>query len=309
MAVTVRIPFDTTSNKDLLKTGSLRKIFDNTMHEVKSEYPILFNDLKTSDEYERDVRMAGLEEAVEITEGQNIPVSAPVLDVTKTYTQREFGVGFRMTYKMDYFNKYSLWKRWSADCARLQKDAKDVEIATMVNDPTSTSLVAGVGFDTKAVADNSHTLLDAASSTYDNYLSAALSISGIQSARYYFAQLKNDMGRWMGAIPTVLYFEPTLYFTAQEIFGSELLAHELSNTVNVLPKMKLKLFEYHRLSGVTKWGMAAPQDPNYDFNVFTAMEPRFFSKDAPDNTLDKVAISLQYFTYGWGDPRLLYVGI
>ena len=127
MSVTVRLPFDSTTNKDLLKTGSLRKVFDNTIHEVKSEYPVLFND-QTTDQFQvRDLRKAGLEEAVEITESQNIPVSAPVLDIVKEYEQREFGCGFRMSFKYDYFNKYSEWKRYVADMARLQKYIKETD--------------------------------------------------------------------------------------------------------------------------------------------------------------------------------------
>jgi hypothetical protein len=38
------------------------------------------------------------------------------------------------------------------------------------------------------------------------------------------------------------------------------------------------------------------------------MEPIMVIKDAPDYTLDKVALSLQYFQYGWGDPRMVEVG-
>ena len=305
---TIRIPFDTTSNKDLLKTGALRKIFDSTVREAKSEYSVLTNDLKTSDEYVRDVRMAGLEEAVEVAEGQNIPIQYPVLDTTKTYTQRQFGAGFRMTYKMDYFNKYALWKRWAKDVAKVQIESKDVEIATMFNSPTSTSLTAGVGFDTKAIASATHTTLEGAAAGYSNYLNAALSVSSVQSARYYFAMLKDDMAKWMGAVPNVLYVQPTLYFTGKEILGSANKAHEFSNTINVIPEMDLKLFEYHRLTGTAAWGMAATQDSNYDYNVFTAMSPIFVTRDSPDNTLDKICISLQFFSYGWGDPRLLYVG-
>ncbi len=308
MSVTVRLPFDSTTNKDLLKTGSLRKVFDNTIHEVKSEYPVLFND-QTTDQFQvRDLRKAGLEEAVEITESQNIPVSAPVLDVVKEYEQREFGCGFRMSFKYDYFNKYSEWKRYVADMARLQKYIKETDAASILIDPVSTSLAGGVGFDTKALAATDHSLLNAASTQYNNYGDTAMAIAAIQSARYYFATLKNDMGRWMGAVPTVLYFEPTLYFTACEIFKSELLAHELSNTKNVLPNMKLRLFEYHYVTGTGDWGMCAPQDPNYDLNVITAMEPRIFIKDAPDNSQDKVCTSLQYFATGWGDARLMWIG-
>ena len=304
----IRTTFDTTTNKDLLKTGALRKIFDNTVREAKTEYQVLCNDLKTSDEHERDQEMSGLVEAVEIAEGQNIPIQDPTLGESKTYTQRQFGAGFRMTFKMDYFNKYSLWKRWAKDLGKIQKESKDIEIAVMFNDPDSTSLTCGTGFDGNAIADTTHDNPNAAVATYNNYGNAAMSITALQNARYYFATLKDSNGKWVGAIPTVLYYEPTLHFTAHEIFGSTLKAHEMSNTINVLGDMNLKLFEYHRLTTTTHWGLAAPSDPDYDFNVFTSLEPRMYSKDSPDNTLDKMMISLQMFTYGWGDPRLLYVG-
>ena len=304
----IRTPFDTTTNKDLLKTGALRKIFDNTVREAKTEYQVLCNDLKTSDEYERDQEMSGLVEAVEIAEGQNIPIQAPTLGHAKTYTQRQFGAGFRMTFKMDYFNKYNLWKRWAKDLGKIQKESKDIEIAAMFNDPDSTTLTCGTGFDGNAIADTTHDNPSHAVATYSNYGNAAMSITAMQAARYYFATLKDANGKWVGAIPTLLYYEPTLHFTANEIFGSDLKAHELSNTINVLGDMKLKMFEYHRLTTATHWGLAAPNDPDYDFNVFTSMEPRMFEKDAPDNTLDKIMITLQMFTYGWGDARLLYVG-
>ena len=123
---TIYTNFDTTTNKDLLKTGSLRKLFDDTFKAKKTFWQGMANDKSTKDEYERDLRMAGLDTAVELAEGQAIPIQAPKLGTTKTYTQRQFGAGFRMTFKMDYFNKYNLWRRWTKDLANIMKEAKDI---------------------------------------------------------------------------------------------------------------------------------------------------------------------------------------
>lgn len=305
----IRTSLDVTSNKDLFKTGGLRKIFDNTVREAKVEYPILVNDLTSKDEYERDLRMAGLTDVIELAEGQAIPYNTPTEGTTKTYTQRQFGGGFRMTFRMDYFNKYNLWARWSKDLGKKMKEAKDVEIATMFKSPTSTTLTCGVGFDTYAMAYDTHTgLATGTGDNYDNYLNAALSISSLESARYYFAKLVDDQGSYMGATPTLLVVEPTLYITAKEIIGSEKKSGEASNTINVLSELDLKIFEYHRLSSATMWFVLAKADPNYDINVFTALEPKFFEKDAPDTTQDKIISALQFFTYGFGDPRCYYLG-
>ena len=306
----IRTTLDNTSNKDLLKTGGLRKIFDNTVREAQTYSDHCYNMLTTKDEYERDLQMAGLTTAPEIAEGQNIPIQTPVLGVTKTYTQRQWGTGFRMTFKMDFFNKYKLWARWAKDLGKVMKESKDIELAVPWISPTSTSLTCGTGFDSLAIGYTTHTGLnpDSTADNYNNYGNAALSFTALANARYYFKTLVDSLGMHMGASPKQLVIEPTLWVDANEILGSEGKPKEMSNTVNVIRKMGLEIFEYPRLASTTSWFLLAKGEDKYDFNVFTSMEPRFFTKDAPDSTLDKMVISLQMFTYGWGDPRLAYIG-
>jgi len=45
-----------------------------------------------------------------------------------------------------------------------------------------------------------------------------------------------------------------------------------------------------------------------DSFVYTLKEPDKVVKPAPDNTRDTIVNSNQYFKYGFGDPRLLYLG-
>lgn len=303
--------YDTTANLHLFKTGTLRKIFDNTRSKVKTYYKEIVNDLKTNLYENVDLRMGGLEAAAEVPEGSNIPIFSPVLDVEKKYTQRRFGIGFRMTHMFDRYNKHGLWARWAADCARLQTEIKDVENHIPFNSPTTSTLTCGVGFDTLVLAHNTHTGLLSGSTgdEYDNLNSAALSHAALRAARYYFATLKNDLGILMGANATHLVFQPTLYYTAHEIMGSAKKALEMSNTDNVYPESfgGIKLYEDPRLTSTTMWFMIA-KDENYDINCFTGMEPQMFVEKAPDRTLDKMALSVQDFTYGWGDPRQYYLG-
>lgn len=312
MSLAIRSTFDTTTNKDLLKEGGLRKLFDNTIHEAKVFYKDLVNDLKTADEYVRDLRHAGLNGAVELVEGQEIPIQKPVLGTTKTYTQRQFGSGFRMTNRMDIFNKYNLWQKYSKSLAKAMKEAKDVEVHVMFNNLTSAALTCGVGFDTLAIAHDTHTGLLAGSTAdnYDNYLNAALSVSALESARYYFKTRKDDMGMYVGGNPTHLVLEPTQFITAKEILGSDLKSHELSNTTNVIKDEMtgLRVYEDPRLTSTTTWFMLDKNADDFDFNVFTKQEPDFVTMDAPDTTRDRIATSLMYFTYGFGHQGALYAG-
>ena len=307
----IRTSFDTTTNSDLLKVGTLRKLFDNTARKTQTFYAGMCNDLTTDLEEEKDLRMAGLDTASEIAEGQNIPIRGPALDTTKSYNQRQFGTGFRMTHKMDKFNKYKLYDKQAKSLGKVMKESKDIEIHTMFNSPTSASLDCGTGFDGFAIAYATHTGLNPNNTddNYSNYLNAALSHSALESGRYYFATLKDDMGLFMGGSANKLIYTPYLHFTAVELTGSEKRPYDATNTTNKpVTSMGLQLFENPRLTGTTAWSLADTTNDDYDFNVFTAMEPKMFSKDAPDNTQDKIVTSLQYFTYGWGDPRLLYVG-
>lgn len=306
----IRRTYDTSSNLDLFKVGTLRKIFDNTVREAKVLYKNLYND-ETTDLWQiKDTRMAGFDQAQEIAEGQNIPIQTPQRGGDKTYTQRIFGTGFRMTFVADFFNQYNLWKRWSKDLGKVMTESKDVEAHVLWNSPTSTTLTCGVGFDSKALADTTHTGLKPGSTAdnYNNYGNAALSYTALQTMRYYFKTLKDDMGMWMGAQPDTLYFEPTLWPTISEFFGASGKPGEISNDVNIVPKMGLTPFEDARLTSTTAWGVLAKKDSNYDVNLFTSMAPRFFTKDAPDNTQDRIIVAMQMFGYGYGDPRLVFVG-
>lgn len=312
MGANVYTHFDTTSNKDLLKSGSLRRIHDTTVRKAVVWSKKLYNVKKTNDEYERDLRMAGLSNVSELSEGQNIPIQAPVLGTTKTYTQRQFGSGFRMTFRMDKFNKFNLFNRWAEDLGRRQTESKDIELAVPFVSPTSTSLTCGTGFDSKAIGDDAHTgLATGTGDNYDNLLDVPFSQAGLESMRYYFATLIDDMGNLMGGNSSggVLYYSPTLWPSVNEIFYSKLRAQELSNTDNIVPKMGVEPYEYPRISAsTTAWGVAMTGHPKYDMNLFTSLEPKLFVRDAYDQTLDKVAISIQMFTYGWGDPRTILVG-
>jgi len=46
----------------------------------------------------------------------------------------------------------------------------------------------------------------------------------------------------------------------------------------------------------------------YDVNILTSQAPNLIVKDAPDNSEDTVVLSSQRYTWGFGDPRTVFVG-
>lgn len=312
MTVPIRTTFDTATNKDLLKVGTLRKIFDSTIRKRVSEYQNMYKVSTTKLYQNTDTELAGFEYANEFGEGQNIPLQGPQRGSDKTYTQRYFGTGFRMTFAMDFFNQYGLWKRWAKQLGDVMAESMDDEFATIWNNPTSTTLTCGTGFDTLALASTAHTGLLPAVTTenFSNYANAALSHTALKNARYHFATLVDAMGHKTGGMVKgdTLYFEPSLWPTVEELLGSEGIPYEFSNTINITRKMGLKPFEYHRLTSTTAWGILAKKSDLYDVHAIISLKPRMFTKDAPDNTQDKIITAMMFFTYGWGSPRGVYVG-
>jgi hypothetical protein len=284
-------------------------MFDTTAKEITVYYKELVKESKAKDFVYRDRQIAGLGEASEVQDGQGSPIDVPVLGNEKSYTQRRFMNGFRMTKGLDMFNKYDLWQKWTKSLARSMKYSKDKEVHVMFNNPTSATLTCGTGFDGLAIAHATHTGLDATGTgdNYSNYLNASLSYSALESARYYFKTLIDDKGLIIGGSPSHLVIEPTLRPTAAEIMKSGLKPHEQSNTKNVFEGY-LKIYEDPMLTSTTAWFIMDKNNDLFDFQVLTAQEPELIIKDAPDTTRDRIATSEQWFTYGWGDPRCVYWG-
>jgi hypothetical protein len=304
MSTIVRTQFDTSTNKDMFKT-LVKNWWNLSDREAMVEYPNVVKTLTTQDEYERLGRWAGLEYPGSVPEGQAIGIQDPKFGQVKDYSQDAFGTGFRITHRMKKFEKVGLFEFLVKDLKKVQKEGKDVEIARMFNNMTATTYATG--FDSLAIAHDSHTCLDDASTTYDNYLNAALSTSALESVRNYYNYMYDDQAQIITAVPDTLVVNYSLITTAEELLGSSQKAHELSNTKNVL-KGWLDIFLYHRLTSTTCWFVIAKKDPLYGYYVWTSQEPEVRTKDAPDTTWDSVCTSLQYFKYGCADPRMLYCG-
>jgi len=296
--------FDTSTNKDIFKKV-VRKWWDTTDREPHEEWRKLCLDLKTSDEYERFGRFAGLPYGGKVEEGEEIPIYSPKFGSVKDYEQEMYAMGFRITHKMKKFNKVGLMEKLTKSMKRAMVELKDVEIFKMWNNPTGTTYAAG--FDGLSIANNSHTCLDDAGTTYDNYLASSLSYSALDSAKNYFAYMYDDQANVFSTKPDLLVVNYQLERTALEIVKSERVPQEISNTFNYY-KGWIDVFSSIRLTSSTAWIVLAKNHPDYGYFVLTSMSPEVVVKDAPDTTLDTIVLSLQYFKYGVSDPRHAYFG-
>jgi len=298
--------WDSSTNKDTFKT-LVDKWFNSTDRPALVEWKNMMRDLSSEDEYERRGRFAGLDLGSEVDEGANINIQDAKFGQVKDFTHKRFGLGFRITDRMKRFEKIGLYEFLVKDLRNKNEETKDVEIAKLWNNLTATTYNAN-SFDGYAIAHDSHTCLDDSATTYDNYLDAALSTSALESARNYFDYMYDDQGNIFTADPDTLAVNYSLVVTAEELLGSSLKPMEMSNTINYFKSADLKIFDYHRATSTTWWVMLAKGNDKYDGFVYTAQEPDVKVYDAPDQTRDVIVDSQQYFIYGMGDPRMVYVG-
>ena len=301
--------WDTSTGKETLKT-LVRGWFDSTERPELIEWKLLCKDIKTSDDYEREGRFAGLGAMQEITEGQNIPLEEAKFGGTMDFTQVAYANGFRITDRMRRFNKIGLMEKLTRSLKKTMAEGKDIEISRMWNNMTSTTYAKG--FDGLALAHDAHTCLDDAPTTYDNYLGADLATGSYETALQYFDLMYDDRGNITTAKAKKLVVNPALRVKAYQITGADLKPFEQSNTkydLNSYFGFDVTPAVYHRFSSSTAWILIGDvNDSDYGPRVYTSLEPDLDQKDGDDRTRDTVVTSLQYFKYGFTDPRLVYVG-
>lgn len=303
--MTITINWDTSTNRDLLKK-LLRKVFDSSDHEALVEHPLITKVIPTTDEYEREARMAGFEGLEQLTDGQEIPLADPTFDTTKDWRQDRFGLGFKITSGMKKYNRWDLMEKFTRLLKVAVLEEADIEIFKMWNNTTATTYATG--FDGLALASNSHTCLDDDISVYDNYLDADLGFGSLESATVYFDTMVDDMGRAAPAIPTVLYVNPYLRREGRELIGSDGKPGTADNDLNYFKDWDLNMKVIRRLTGSTAWGVLAFQDKNYDIKVFVTQKPDLKVQDYPDLSRSTAVTSEQWFKYGFGDARCAYIG-
>lgn len=306
--MTLNIAWDASTNLDTMKT-LLKDVFDSADRKAMYEADMVVNDISVSDYYERKMRMTSISQSsvVELADGQEIPLADPIYGSTKDWVQVRHGLGCKITSGMKKYNKIGLVKKNVRALKKAMREYKDVDIATMINNATSTT-AGEVGYDGLALASTAHTTLGAGGDTYSNYGDAALGVGSLQSAINSFDTLVDDQGDEIIVRPTKLICHPSRRWTARELLGSSKKPGSADNDINAIQDWDLSYDVYHRSNSSSFWALLAKGDENYDLFVYTSQEPDFKMGDYPDLSRSTVITSEQYFVKGFGDPRGFYLG-
>lgn len=298
--------FDASTNKDLFKK-TLQKLFDNTDRDAISEWKQVVKPIKATDLYERRMRIAGLTGPAQVTEGSPITIQEPKYGSTKEWTQIKFGTGFKVSWEVKKFNKWNLVEKWTRNLKQVMETYKNQVVFRLFNYADATTYSAG--YDTLALAHDSHTCLDDSSSTYDNKTTSALSVASLETGYIYFRTLKDDQAQTIQKKPDTLLVPPQLEFTANQLVKANMVPFEMSNTPNEIKRLGLKVIVASYLTDSNNWFLLCHGDEDYGLFCATSQEADLDTHDAYDDTRSTVVTSMMAFKQGFDDARLTYAGI
>lgn len=301
------IPIRTTFGYPELLRNLVKATFDSTADKALVRYRDVFRVRKGDDYDYKEQRMAGLGNAVYTPEGSNYHLDAPKYDDAKTLNPKKYTNGFRITKEMKMFNRVDLVAKLTKSLRKTLEECVDITVHRLYNNASNTTYCAG--YDGLALASNSHTCLDDAGTTYDNYLAADLSVSGIESSLAYFAAVYDDQGNIKVIQPKKLVVPVAMQFKAFKLLESQNVPFEISNTKNVIGRWGLTPVVDERLSSSTAWFVIGDNnDDDFGALVVEWQQPKIYVKDAADRTLDTEVLGDVLFGYGLFDPRMIYVG-
>ena len=291
------------TDKEIFKR-TMTKIFDTTQEPALEQWRDMFKAVPVSDLFSREGRMAGIGLPSLVADGQGIQTQIPTWDDTKDYTQAKYGTAFRYTDGWKKFNRWDLAAKLTKSLGISMREGKCIDCSSVYNSATGTGIT---GYDGLALASTAHTCLDDDSTTFSNYLNAALGVTSLATARIRFRKMVKDDGRRLVLKPDKLWVNPDLEYTANELTKSKLEVDTGNNTINV-HYGAFPTYVYDRLTSTTSWGLSAQKDPEFDIFVETSEEPHIWTMDAPDTTGDTLVLAQGRYVKGFRDARRVVVG-
>ncbi len=301
--MTLNLAWDDSTNRDYLK-GTLKETFLSTDHNALVQHKDIFREIGSGDQYDRFSRWAGLPHGGSLGDGAVIPTYDPVKGTEIEYAQIRYGSGFTITSSMKLFQKFNAYNELMKDLKKTSLEMKDIEVWKLLNNPTDTTY--GSGYDGKALLHDSHDLLDDASTTYDNYVTADLSITSLEDGKVYFQTIKDDQGFINPSFADKLVVPPQLETTAHQLTQSDKVPFEFSNTKSMVPSWKFSVYLAYRMTDSDAWYLMDTKAKQFGLFTITSQEPDVKVQDAADTSRSIWCTAQQHFQYGVLDQRYVY---
>ena len=259
----------------LMQAGMKKIYFDAIEYALKqSDYPKIFHEENSENEYEQEMEMAGVSALQEKPENTPTAYTEMIQGGTKRYIHLTYSLGIRTSKELMDDDKYGLVKKGPVLLARSAAFVQEM-IAWYTFNNGFTSNVTSV--DGNPLFYDEHPLLGGipatnlapgaanviyASGTWPNRPSTDIdfSVAGLQLATNHAARMVDNQGfpirlRWM-----YLVTPPELRFLVREVLGSSGKPYVADNTINSLLPEDYKNIEVPWLNSASAWFMCADKE-------------------------------------------------
>lgn len=274
------------------------------------EHKVEFTDLFTMDtstmHHEEDVQVTGFGLAPIKPEGQGTSYDSESQGFTKRYTHVTYALGYIVTKEELSDNLYPVVSKRRAQAnAFSMRQTKENVAANVYNRAVASGYNGGDGV---VLASASHT---SKAGLWSNILAPAADLSevSLEDICIQIMGATNDRGLKISLMPRSLHVHRSEWFNANRILKSVLQSNTANNDINVLKATNaipegIKVNHYFTdtdqfavrtnaprgMVGYQRWAMEFTQDNDFD-------------------TENAKAKSVERYSFGWTDPRGIYISI
>jgi hypothetical protein len=252
-----------------LMAPGLKKIYnDATEYEQRAkQYPMLFNESKSTSEYEQELEMAGTPPLQEKPENSSTAYNNMIQGGSKRIIHLTYSLGIRTSKELWDDDKYGLIKMGPKALARSTRFTEEAIAWNIINQGFTSNVTT---FDGQTLFNNQHYLLGGSAATnigpgLSNIISASgtypnrppvdidLSIAGLQLMTNYANRMVDNQGFPIDIKFRYIVIPPELVFIAREILGSSGQPYTADNTINSMLAEDYKFMVGNYLTSASAW--------------------------------------------------------
>lgn len=277
--------------------------YGKAYNEYKVEWKDLFDEYKSSRQFEEDVGVSSFGLAVVKTEGGPISYDTERQAYTTRYQHVTYGLGFIITREIMEDDQYDVvGQRKAQGLAFSMRQTKEVVAAGIYNRAFNTSYKGG---DASTLCATDHANL--AGGTWANRPTTDVDLSeaALEQAHIDIAGFTNDRGLLIAVRPTALIIPRQLVFEAKRILGATGRTGTDLNDPNALKELGVipKTIVNHYLTDSDAWFIRT--DVPHGMKYFERRADGFDMDNDFDTENAKFKATARY-SFGWTDPRGIY---
>lgn len=295
-------PINSGSFAKLLWPG-VNTFYGLSYNDYQPQFTPIFQQEKSSKQWEEDVGLSGFGYAQLKTEGGPIAFDSATQGFTTRYTHAVYALGFTITREMYEDDQYGVISKKRAQAlARSIRLTKDVIAANVLNRAFTSGYNGGDGV---TLCSASHP--NVVGGTWSNQLSVAANLSeaALEQMNIDIMKFQDDRGLKIAVRPKQLIIPPDLVFEAERILKTEQRVGTANNDINALKMMgkvsKIVVNQY--LTSATAYWLQT--DVPDGLKYFERRADQFDMDNQWDTENARYKATSRY-SFGWTDPRGIY---